>query len=421
MSKEKRVILIKPRIEKHITYIGFPASLLSVASYTHDFPIRVIDEQIEEIEFDDMEDALVGITSMTCQASRAKLIAKKAHKAGAYGVVFGGIHPTICTEEMLSYGSVVVGEIEGGSWRQVLSDYKNNRELKKIYSTPLVPLKNLPLAPKEVYKYTKQYATHHLSHTRGCPMGCEYCTVHIIAGKKYRQRPVDEIIKEVSFRGLLEGRDDFSLMLCNENLGSLPSEIELLERLKKALDGRYLSIGGQISVSTLNNEEFLTLLNSFKHVLLSVGVESPYRHSLSTIKKGIKNIDVIKAFEKARSYSNLLPIMLLMIGFDFEPRDVFEDVLEFIKQVRPYAVYLSIITPLPGSRIRERLEAEGRIFDRNWAHYDTRHLVFEKRYRKSNAGYGIMTHNEFMEGYNLLKRECLTAMNEGKTSKNYVR
>ncbi len=35
------------------------------------------------------------------------------------------------------------------------------------------------------------------------------------------------------------------------------------------------------------------------------------------------------------------------------------------------------MTPLPGSRMFDRLEEEGRIIDYNWDHYDQRHAVFQ--------------------------------------------
>ena len=95
-----------------------------------------------------------------------------------------------------------------------------------------------------------------------------------------------------------------------------------------------------------------------------------------------------------------------MLGFDFEPRDAFEQMLEFIKQIRPDGVYISILTPFPGTEIGSRFEAEGRIFERNWAYYDTRHLVFERRYRQDGTRFGTMTSEEFLSGFNWLVNEA---------------
>ncbi len=97
-----------------------------------------------------------------------------------------------------------------------------------------------------------------------------------------------------------------------------------------------------------------------------------------------------------------------MLGFDFEPHDAFEQMLGFIKQIQPDGVYISILTPFPGTEIGSRLEAEGRIFERNWAYYDTRHLVFERRYKQNGNCFGTMSSAEFMAGFNWLVAEADT-------------
>jgi radical SAM superfamily enzyme YgiQ (UPF0313 family) len=38
-----------------------------------------------------------------------------------------------------------------------------------------------------------------------------------------------------------------------------------------------------------------------------------------------------------------------------------------------------ILTPYPGTPLFARLEREGRILDRDWAHYDTAHVVFRPK------------------------------------------
>ena len=40
------------------------------------------------------------------------------------------------------------------------------------------------------------------------------------------------------------------------------------------------------------------------------------------------------------------------------------------------SLMLNIMTPLPGTLQYDEMDAEGRIFDRDWSHYDAQHVVF---------------------------------------------
>ncbi len=108
-------------------------------------------------------------------------------------------------------------------------------------------------------------------------------------------------------------------------------------------------------------------------------------------------------FENVRKVApNIDLTLLLMIGFDNEPKDRFEPLLKLVEEIKPYGVYLSILTPLPGSQTALQLEKEGRIFDRNWRHYDTRHLVFRPRYQINENQFREMAPDDFTKGYDWL-------------------
>jgi radical SAM superfamily enzyme YgiQ (UPF0313 family) len=176
--------------------------------------------------------------------------------------------------------------------------------------------------------------------------------------------------------------------------------------VRAELNGKEFKWLTQVGLSSLRDDRFLELVNSVGQSKLIAGVESPFRDGLSTEKKGIGGIDPLRLFEKVKKYPNIKTRLLLMLGFDFEPQDAFEKMLEFIKQIQPDGVYISILTPFPGTDIGSRLEAEGRIFERNWAYYDTRHLVFERRYKQNGHRSGTMSSTDFMEGFNWLITEA---------------
>ena len=55
---------------------------------------------------------------------------------------------------------------------------------------------------------------------------------------------------------------------------------------------------------------------------------------------------------------------------------VFRSTLCFLQAHRVDALQLNIMTPLPGTPLFGEMERQGRVTDRDWAHYDFRHCVF---------------------------------------------
>lgn len=360
MVNRKKVILIYPFFPSGL-FASVSPGLLSlaghIAAFNPNLPIRIWDERLDgEYDPADVEGALVGISVMTAQAPRAKRIAERAMEAGAWGIVFGGIHPTVRPLEFYHLGSVVKGEIEGGSFSQVLSDYENGRQLAREYYAPAAPLINLPSTPSEFYEYASRGADHQVSSSRGCPLNCSYCSINIVAGNKVRHRPVEDVLAELRARGLLDGNAERQLSFTDDAFGLMPQDRTLLQGIRDGLSGTGFRWLTQLGLRSLNDDSFLALMNSVGTAKPVVGVESPFREGLGTEKRGIENIDPLRVFEKVRDYTNILPRLLLMVGFDFEPIDVFEQMLAFIEKVRPEGVYISILTPFPGTQIGSRLK-----------------------------------------------------------------
>jgi radical SAM superfamily enzyme YgiQ (UPF0313 family) len=55
---------------------------------------------------------------------------------------------------------------------------------------------------------------------------------------------------------------------------------------------------------------------------------------------------------------------------------VFDRTVEWLERNRVSTMTAHILTPYPGTRLHRRLEAEGRIIDRDLSHYNTAHVVF---------------------------------------------
>jgi len=68
----------------------------------------------------------------------------------------------------------------------------------------------------------------------------------------------------------------------------------------------------------------------------------------------------------------------IVFGFDHDPEAVFGETLDFLEATGVQNATFNILTPFPGTRLHERLEAEGRILTRDWSKYNSRtDVVFQ--------------------------------------------
>jgi len=88
-----------------------------------------------------------------------------------------------------------------------------------------------------------------------------------------------------------------------------------------------------------------------------------------------------------------------VLGYDGDTPAVFETLLRFCEEARLEAAIFPILTPFPGTAVRARLEAEGRITSNRWEDYDMGHVTFRP------VG---MTAQELQAGHDRLNRSFYT-------------
>jgi len=90
------------------------------------------------------------------------------------------------------------------------------------------------------------------------------------------------------------------------------------------------------------------------------------------------------------------PYTSLLVGNDTDDEHVFDRILDFTVKARVPKTEFAIFTPYPGTPAWNRLQAEGRIFDTEWKHYNDANVVFRPRQ---------MSPERLLEGYLSLWRE----------------
>ena len=66
-----------------------------------------------------------------------------------------------------------------------------------------------------------------------------------------------------------------------------------------------------------------------------------------------------------------------MFGGDNDTSAVFQRTLEFMLDSNVETLQATRLTPFPGTPLFAEMDAQGRILDKDWSHYDFNHVVFE--------------------------------------------
>ena len=383
------VKLISPRspvsfVSKREKAVNF--SRLSLATVAALFPrstkIEIINDSIEEIDYNGKVD-LVGITSITSTAPRAYEIADKFRKKGI-PVIMGGMHASALPEEAIKHvDSVVIGEAEG-QIKSLVNDFKNGK-LKKFYFSAKRPdLEKIPLPRTDLYQNKNEYykEMHMIQTTRGCPFNCDFCTVTHFFGQTYRTRSIEDIVREiktVSRRTVIFFVDD--------NIAGNP---RYAKKLFKALIPLNIKWFGQASLVIAKNRELLRLAAKSGCLSLFVGIESVSPSSLKEVGKSMNKVEEYKESIKIIHDHGIAIIGAFIFGFDSDDKRVFEETVSFIEKNQIELPSLAILTPLPGTRLYEKMEKQGRIISRDWSKYTVGEVVFQPK---------LLSVDELQEGY----------------------
>jgi len=347
-----------------------PLSIYLLAGHTPaDWEIQIVNDYTEDIDYDKHRD-LVGITATTLHSARGFEIAEEFRKRKT-PVVMGGFHATLFTEQVRQYcDSVVVGEAEL-IWKQVLSDVANG-SLQPMYKAgEFSDLKNLPVPRYDLVdksKYINDVMP--IESTRGCPYNCDYCSVTQFYGNRYRFRPVKDVARDIAATG-----SRFVGFVDDNIAGKLDYCDELFEELIP-LNVFWMS---QVSIRLADDERILakSARSGFRYAI--IGLETLDSKNLEAVgKKKVNRVEEYVAKTRLFKKHGVSVCANLMFGFDNDTEETFDRTYHFMVQNRfmpnPY-----IITPYPGTRLFEQMDAEGRILHKDFWRYTSYQTVFKPK------------------------------------------
>jgi len=385
----------------HNQWKGIGSGLLVVAALTPDkHEVELVDEDVDEIDLDREYD-LVGVSCMTQQAPRAYAIADEFRKRKRK-VVLGGIHPTLLPQEAKTHAdSVVVGEVEY-VWAKVLRDLEANRLQDFYKADKLVDMKDSPV-PRFDLLDPEKYSRFWIETSRGCSHDCDFCAASKIYGRKYREKSNQQIIKEIEYAKSIHSKNR-CYFLDDNFFVNKSGRRRLLEQLVP-LNVRWVT-GTDISIG--EDEGLLALAYESGCRVVFVGFESLSGVNLRMIDaQQWKHKQLPKYpeyIEKIQSHGIGVQGSFI-VGFDEDDASTFNAITDFVRTTHLYDVKISVLTPYPRTRLRERLQKEGRIAATDWDNYTSLDVNYvPKKMTKDELERGVVeTYQKVTDKEHLLK------------------
>ncbi len=392
-SMKKKILLITPeneeinrfRKKQFNNFIQITMPYLAAFIDESKYDITLIDEYNQKIPYKKQFD-LAAITINTSNAEHCYKIAERL-RAKNTRVVMGGPHATLLPDEVgKNCDYVLTGEGEL-IWPEFLEDFYNGKARTRYICETVPDLKNLPVPRRDLIK-KRPFSKGAVFSSRGCPYSCSYCNLKQIYCKPFRKRPVQEVIAEI---GTIKNK---YFVFWDDNFwGDTDYARELMKKLK-ALNKKWAA---QVTLDRCNDDELLKLARSAGCIYLFVGIESFSQESLGSVNKGINVVQRYKAIIDKIHDNGICVQAGIIFGFDDDKKNVFEDTLEICNNLGIDGATVSILTPLPGTPIYDRLKEENRLLTGNWSNYNGK---TEVAFLPKN-----MSKEELFEGYMWFRRE----------------
>ncbi|MCC5466520.1 B12-binding domain-containing radical SAM protein [Pelosinus baikalensis] len=348
-------------------WTGPNLGLITIASLLpSEWECHYIDENYRSINYNEKFD-IVFISAMTQQIMNAYEISKSFRANGALTII-GGIHATLMPEEALKYVDVVLSGEGEVLVPEFLNDY-NNKNVKRVYceTSPGSYSFENTLLPRFDLLEGYNYPLITLQTTRGCPHDCFFCSASKIFGSKYRRKDNSSIIRELKV--INEKFPNALILFADDNVFVLRKQSKDLLRQMRDMNLRWIA---QTDISIAEDDELLKLMVQAGCQWVVIGFESVSYKSLYDLDKRNWKLKQLpkyeQSIEKIQSYG-IGVYGTFIVGLDEDGSDIFESTANFIKKNMLYGSNITVPTPLPGTRLREQLDSEGRILDRDWSYH----------------------------------------------------
>lgn len=323
---------------------------------------------------------VVGIYVDTLMIADAVAVATAAARLGAF-VVMGGPHATVCPETLAACSdAIVIGEGER-AMVEIVERYRDRalHEVEGIWfrdgdgetvRTPsrktFADLDSLPFPALDLLDMRSYLARWHyldcvdvglrgtnLVTSRGCPFQCTYCQpcLRLLFGSAVRHRSPENVVEELR---QLRTRYGISSFFFHDDTLTIDKRrvLALCEAIRRAdLD---IAWGCNSRVDTLDRETLLAMRGAGLRKL-HVGAESGSQRILDDVYGKAIRVEQVRELTATASELGVHCLAFFILGAPGETREELRQTIDLACSLPIGEATFSILAPLPGSAIRERI------------------------------------------------------------------
>ncbi len=377
--------------------VSLPLSVLAVGGYleSRGVEVRIVDQRSDPDPLQALEDAVrslaptfVGVSSMTGLQIQGALDAARVVRrvAPQVPIVWGGVHPTLMTEQTLAHPLVdwvVRGEGEETAFEllEALEAGRPGWDVPGVSGRdpagrfvhapdrPFLDLDELPPLSTRLVDF-RRYRTRQVlgewdlrvNTSRGCPHACSYCYNVPFNNRRWRAQSAGRVLAEIDHlsaafdvRAFYVGDDDF--------FANRKRVAELCHLLIERGSPYRLKANCLLEYLVRLDESELTLWRRAGFVELYVGVETASPEILDSVNKRVVGGDVIQANRKLRA-AGIVPVYSFMAGFPEETTERLQatlDLMRALKRDNPEArlTQLHLLAVYPGTPLFPKAQSLG--------------------------------------------------------------
>jgi radical SAM superfamily enzyme YgiQ (UPF0313 family) len=338
-----------------------PLGLLTVAAMLpKDWNLRLVDLNVRPLRDADLHwcDYVMTSAMIVHRESVEEIIERAARVARP--VIGGGPLFTTGHDEFAGRVHAVVGEAET-IIDKVIRDMEAD-QLRDVYRSSGFPDVSTVPVPRWDLINLRHYATMPIQFSRGCPYDCEFCDVIVMNGRRPRTKSPSQMLRELD--ALADAGWRGRVFVVDDNfIGNRVRVKEFLRalvawRAERGVDFSFLT---EASIHLADDPELLDLMVRAGFHSVFVGLETPIAESLLECNKqhnaGRDLAEGVRIIQR----SGIEVMGGFIVGFDNDPREIFELQFDFIQRTGIATAMVGLLTALPKTRLYQRLLGEGRI------------------------------------------------------------
>ena len=308
-------------------------------------------------------------------------------------------------EAIQHFDSVAIGECDD-IFPKILADAAAGK-LERYYRGSLADLENghYGRARQDLQPLNGEYDGSAIQTSRGCPVGCEYCSVTEFNGAPIRRRPMADVIDEWfkttkpfvfvvddNFFGVGEKHaiwaKDLLRKIIQEGHKRSPvaNMLKRVPNLRRVLGYAPKLWFSQTTINMGDDPEGLSLAHEAGCVGMLVGFETFNSDNLKDFHKGInrKNLERYQTLVRGFQREGISVFGGFIIGADADDENTVATTALQAVQVGIDTIQITNLTPLPGTKMYDRYLKEGRIFLTNYPQDWERYTFVETVYNPRN-------------------------------------